>query len=66
MEKYIAGLFKEIKLVAALNENRARITSVYFGGGSPALAINFLPEIMTRISEYFNISIIVGENINEY
>jgi len=60
MEKYIAGLLKEIKLVAALNENRAKITSVYFGGGSPALAINFLPEIMGRIRESFNISGNIG------
>ncbi len=60
MEKYIAGLLKEIELIAAFNENRARIKSVYFGGGSPALAINFLPEIMDRIRGSFDISGNIG------
>ncbi|MCD4669649.1 MAG: radical SAM protein [Actinomycetia bacterium] len=60
MEKYIAGLFKEIKLVGALNENKAKITSVYFGGGSPALAIDFLSEIMGRIRESFSIGGNIG------
>lgn len=60
MEKYVASLLKEIKLVAALNENRAKITSIYFGGGSPALAIDYLPEIMASIDKTFNISENIG------
>lgn len=60
MKKYIVSLLEEIKLVAALNENRVGITSIYFGGGSPALAISFLPEIMARIDESFIISGNIG------
>jgi len=60
MEKYIVGLLKEIKLVAALDKKKIGITSVYFGGGSPALAIDYLPGIMAIIGKSFNISGNIG------
>jgi len=60
MEKYILSLYREIKLIAALSKKRIGITSIYFGGGSPALAIDHLPEIMARIDKSFNISGNIG------
>ena len=60
MEKYIMGLLREIKLVAALDKKKIGITSVYFGGGSPALAIDYLPGIMASIDKSFNINGNIG------
>ncbi|MFC2159297.1 radical SAM protein [Actinomycetota bacterium] len=64
MEKYIKSLFKEIKLLAEINKEKIKITSIYFGGGSPILAIDFLPEIINRIEKYFSISGNIGIEIN--
>ena len=55
MEKYIESLLKEIDLVAGKTREKIGINSIYFGGGSPALAADFLPIIMTRIRKSFNI-----------
>ena len=60
MKKYIKGLLSEIKLVAPSGKKKIKITSLYFGGGSPALAIEYLPEIMTRIKKSFDISENIG------
>jgi oxygen-independent coproporphyrinogen-3 oxidase len=55
MEKYVNSLHKEIDLVAKNCEDRVSISSIYFGGGSPALAARFLPDIMTNIQRSFDI-----------
>ncbi len=55
MEEYIKSLLKEIELLAGKTKNRKNITSLYFGGGSPALAAGHLPEIMSKIKDSFDI-----------
>ncbi|WP_027398486.1 coproporphyrinogen-III oxidase family protein [Anaerovorax odorimutans] len=58
-EKYVNALIKEINLVCDSKE-RKEITSLYFGGGTPALLIDKLDEIITVIKKYFIISEGIG------
>lgn len=54
---YLEALLCEIDLVAQRSfPERRKITSIYFGGGSPALMAGDLPKIMQRIKKYFQLS----------
>ncbi|MCR5358782.1 MAG: hypothetical protein K6E55_02725, partial [Thermoguttaceae bacterium] len=37
-DRYIGALLREIELVGRQHDGRKRVTSLYFGGGTPALA----------------------------
>ena len=54
LEEYINALLKEIDLVCA-NHPKKEVTSLYFGGGTPSLAIDYLEEIITKLKQHFNI-----------
>lgn len=54
-DKYIDALIKEIHLVGNKNEKK-RVTSLYFGGGTPALAKERLGEIIDAVKEHFDIT----------
>lgn len=54
LESYIPALLKEIDLVCR-NHPKKDVTSIYFGGGTPSLAIDYLQDIISKIKEYFNI-----------
>jgi len=49
------ALLKEIKLVSGLAGKRKDIESIYFGGGTPVLMIDYLPEIIDLVKNLFNI-----------
>ena len=53
---YKTALINEINMVGRLYEDKKVITSVYFGGGSPALMLNELGEIITALKKNFNIN----------
>lgn len=57
--EYTAALVKEIHLVAG-NNPRKKVSSLYFGGGSPALAIDELGCIITAVREHFEITDGIG------
>ncbi|MBO4989139.1 MAG: radical SAM protein [Clostridia bacterium] len=57
---YIDALLEEIKMVGASLPEKKEVTSLYFGGGSPALALDRIGEILSRIGEYFTITDGVG------
>ncbi len=59
-EKYIDALIKEIHLVGAQHSGKKTVTSLYFGGGSPALAADRLKEIIGAIEEHFVITEGIG------
>ena len=52
-DRYIDALLREIRLVGAQQSGRKTVTSLYFGGGSPALAADRLSEIIQALKEYF-------------
>ena len=57
---YKDALIKEIHMVGSLNKKNNKITSVYFGGGSPALMLEELSDILTALRNNFNIKSNIG------
>lgn len=57
---YKDALIKEINMAGALNNKNNKITSVYFGGGSPALMLEELYDIITALRDNFNIKSSIG------
>ncbi len=53
--EFSSSLLKEIKLVAALAKGRKEIGSIYFGGGTPALAIDYIPEIVGLTKSLYDV-----------
>jgi oxygen-independent coproporphyrinogen-3 oxidase len=68
-DKYIDFLIQEIHLVGSQNKERKKVTSLYFGGGTPALAANRIKEIIDALNEHFIITEGIGlelhpDNVN--
>lgn len=59
-DRYIDSLIQEIHLVGGQYPGRKKVTSLYFGGGTPALAAYRLPEIMAAVQSHFEITEGVG------
>ncbi len=59
-DKYIDALIKEIHLVGNQQKGKKEVTSLYFGGGTPALAANRIKEIIDAINEHFIITEGIG------
>lgn len=70
---YVDTLLKEIDMVGsmqAITQGRKKVTSLYFGGGSPALLADRIGQIVERLSKYFEITEGVGlelhpDDVNE-
>lgn len=63
-ERYIDALIKEIHMVGNTISGRKRTTSLYFGGGTPALAVDRLAEIIAAVREHFIISDGIGVELH--
>ena len=68
-DRYIDSLIKEIHLVGSQSMERKKVTSLYFGGGTPALAANRIKEIIDALNEHFIITEGIGlelhpDNVN--
>ncbi len=59
-DKYIDSLIKEIHLVGSGHAEKKMATSLYFGGGTPALASDRVKEIIDALKEHFIITEGVG------
>ena len=59
-DRYIDALLQEIRMVGIQNQERKRVTSLYFGGGTPALAADRLREIIETCQEFFEITEGIG------
>lgn len=69
-DRYIDALIQEIHLVGSQHTGRKRATSLYFGGGTPALAANRIKEIIDALNVHFVIAEGIGlelhpDNVNE-
>ena len=58
--RYIDALLKEIELVGGSFPGRKKCTSLYFGGGTPALAADRIGEIISALEKHFEITEGVG------
>lgn len=59
-DKYIDSLIREIHLVGSQHTERKKVTSLYFGGGTPALAANRIKDIIAALDEHFIITEGIG------
>lgn len=62
--RYLDALIREIRLVGGQAGERKRTTSLYFGGGTPALAAERIGEIAGVLKEYFDITQGVGVELH--
>jgi len=60
LEEFYKALIKELYLVSGLAGKKKEITSVYFGGGTPALMADYLPDLMDIIKSLFVIKGNIG------
>ena len=68
-DRYIDSLIQEIHIVGSQHAEHRKATSLYFGGGTPALAANRIKEIVNALSEHFIITEGIGlelhpDNVN--
>lgn len=59
-DRYMDALLQEIRMVGAQYGEKKQVTSLYFGGGTPALAADRLQEIIETIENYFHITEGIG------
>lgn len=59
-DKYIDALIQEIHTVGSQYPGKKKTTSLYFGGGTPALAAGRIREIIEAIKEHFTITEGIG------
>lgn len=63
-DRYIDTLLHEIHLVGSQHIGKKTATSLYFGGGTPALAANRLGEIIDAVKEHFIITEGIGVELH--
>ncbi len=61
---YIQALLREVDLTAGRLAKKKPVTSLYFGGGTPALMIDELKDIIGKIGEYFVIRNGIGVELH--
>lgn len=59
-EKYIDALIREIHFVGCQHTGKKTVTSLYFGGGTPALAADRIKEIIDALKDHFDITEGIG------
>lgn len=62
--RYIDALIREIHMVGRQTAEKKVVTSLYFGGGSPALAAGRIREIICAVSEHFIITEGIGVELH--
>lgn len=63
-DRYIDALLREIHMVGSQYPGRKKVTSLYFGGGTPALAAERLKEIIDACQTHFEITEGVGVELH--
>lgn len=63
-DRYIDALIKEIHIVGNRHNGRKKVTSLYFGGGTPALASDRFNEIIKAVNEHFIITDGIGAELH--
>lgn len=68
-DRYIDALIKEIHIVGSQHTGRKKVTSLYLGGGTPALAAHRIKEIVDALNDHFIITEGIGlelhpDNVN--
>jgi coproporphyrinogen III oxidase-like Fe-S oxidoreductase len=53
LKEFYMALIKELYLVSETAVRKKEVTSIYFGGGSPALIVDYMSELMEIINDLF-------------
>ncbi len=59
-DRYIDALIQEIHIVGSQHTGRKKVTGLYFGGGTPALAADRIKEIVVALNDHFIITEGIG------
>lgn len=60
-DQYVEALLKEIDMVGStVGKDKKQVTSLYFGGGTPALLVDDIKMIVQQINRYFTITEGIG------
>lgn len=62
--RYIEALLKEIHMVGGQYSGKKEVTSLYFGGGTPAMATDRIKEIIDTIREHYIITEGIGVELH--
>jgi menaquinone C8-methyltransferase len=57
---YVLALKREIEIVGAMTPGRKKVTTLYFGGGSPALIATEIKSIIETVQQYFEVTEGIG------
>lgn len=63
-DAYKVALLKEIDITCGNMTQKKLVTSLYFGGGTPALMIDDLKDIISKLKEYFIITGGIGAELH--
>lgn len=63
-DRYLDALIREIHMVGGQTAEKKRVTSLYFGGGTPALVANRLGEVIAAVSEHFAVTEGIGVELH--
>ena len=63
-DRYIDALIQEIHMVGKQAGTKKTVTSLYFGGGTPALAVGRMAEIIRAVEEHFHITDGIGVELH--
>ena len=61
---YIEAVLKEIELVCFNQTEKKIVTSLYFGGGTPALVLSGMEKIINKLNNYFYIKEGIGVELH--
>jgi oxygen-independent coproporphyrinogen-3 oxidase len=59
-DRYLDALLREIRMVGSQYTEKKQVTSLYFGGGTPALVADHLKEVIDTCREFFEITEGIG------
>ncbi len=62
--RYLDALLQEIHMVGKQNSGKKQVTSLYFGGGTPALVAERLQEVIDTCRLYFDITEGIGVELH--
>ena len=62
--RYLDALIREIHMVGGQVPGQKPVTSLYFGGGTPALAAERLQEVIAALGEHFSITQGIGVELH--
>lgn len=63
-DRYLDALLQEIHMVGSQNAGKKQVTSLYFGGGTPALVADRIHRIIETCREYFFITEGIGVELH--